>query len=254
MTTVTEIARDTYRISTYIPEVNLQFNQFLVLDDEPLLFHTGMRALFPVVLDAVASLVEPARLRWLGFSHFEADECGSLNEWYELAPQAHAVCSLTGKLVSVDDFAPSRPARGMKDGEAFSTGSHRFCFMQTPHLPHCWDAGLLFDETTGTLLCSDLFHQLGDVEALTTADVTDRFEQVLRSYQRGPLADYMPYTPRTRRILDSIAALQPTTLAAMHGSTYVGDGARAIGELARVMHEVLGSEPSQDLFRPGSSP
>jgi flavorubredoxin len=244
MNSVTEIARDTYRISTYIPEVDLQFNQFLVLDDEPLLFHTGMRALFPVVREAVAGLVDPARLRWLGFSHFEADECGSLNEWYELAPESRALCSLVGKLVSVDDFAPARPARGMKNGETFTTGSHRFCFVQTPHLPHCWDAGLLFDETTDTLFCSDLFHQLGDVEAVTTTDVIGRFEQVLRSYQKGPLADYMPYTPRTRRILDSIAALQPTTLAAMHGSTYTGDGARAIGELARVMEEVLGSQSS----------
>jgi flavorubredoxin len=240
MTQVTEIAPDIYRISTFIPEVNLQFNQFVVLDDEPLLFHTGMRSLFPLVRDAVGRLVEPSKIRWIGFSHFEADECGALNEWQALAPDATAVCSLVGKLVSVDDFAPARPAMGMTDGEVLSTGKYRFRFVQTPHVPHCWDAGLLFEETHGTLLCSDLFHQDGDVEARTCDDVVGRTEAVIRRYQEGPLANYMPYTSQTDRILQSVAALKPRTLATMHGSTFVGDGERAIGDLSRVIKDVMG--------------
>jgi flavorubredoxin len=240
MTKVTEIAPDTFRISTYIPEFDLQFNQFVILDDEPLLFHTGMRGLFPLVRDAVATVVEPSSIRWLGFSHFEADECGALNEWQALAPNSTAVCSLVGKLVSVDDFAPGRPALGMSDGEVLSTGKYRFRFVQTPHVPHCWDAGLLFEETQGTLLCSDLLHQSGDLEAQTSDDVVGRFESVLRRYQQGPLANYMPYTSQTDRILQSVAALKPRTLATMHGSTFVGDGERAIGELAGVIRDVMG--------------
>jgi len=240
MTQVTEIAPDIYRISTFVPEVNLQFNQFVVLDDEPLLFHTGMRGLFPLVRDAVGRLVEPSKIRWVGFSHFEADECGALNEWQALAPDSTAVCSLVGKLVSVDDFAPARPAMGMTDGEVLSTGKYRFRFVQTPHVPHCWDAGLLFEETHGTLLCSDLFHQDGDVEARTSDDVVGRTEAVMRRYQEGPLANYMPYTSQTDRILQSVASLKPRTLATMHGSTFVGDGERAIGDLSRVIKDVMG--------------
>jgi flavorubredoxin len=243
MTQVSEIAPDTYRISTFIPDVNLQFNQFLVLDDEPLLYHTGMRGLFPLVHEAVAGLVDPARIRWIGFSHFEADECGSLNEWYEVAPHAEAVCSLTGKLVSIDDFAPARPAKGLAGGEAFTTGRRRFRFMQTPHLPHGWDAGMLYEETTGTLFCSDLLHQNGDVEARTEGDVVGRFERVLRGYLHGPLPDYMPWTPRTQGLLESLAALKPHTLAAMHGSAFAGDGERAILEAAAMMEAALGSGP-----------
>ena len=242
MTQVTEVAPDTYRISTYISEINLQFNQFLVLDDEPLLFHTGLKKLFPLVRDAVATLIEPSRIRWIGFSHFEADECGALNEWQTLAPNSTAVCSLVGKLVSVDDCAAIRPARGMTDGEVLATGKYRFRFVQTPHVPHCWEAGLLFEETNRTLLCSDLFHQNGDVEPQTSSDVVGRFKQTLQESQNGPLANYMPYTTQTDRILQRVAALKPRTLATMHGSTFVGDGERAIGDLANVMKEVLGGE------------
>ena len=165
---VTEIAPDCYRISTYIPEIDLQFNQFVINDEEPLLFHTGMRSLFPLVHEAVASIIDPAQLRWISFSHFEADECGSLNEWLQIAPNAQPVCSMVGAMVSVNDFA-LRPAKGMLDGETFETGRHRFRFVQTPHVPHCWEAGLLFEETKGTLLCSDLFHQGGDVEPLNSS-------------------------------------------------------------------------------------
>ena len=239
MPSVTEIAPDVYRISTFFPEINLQFSQFLVKDEEPLLFHTGMRALFPMVREGVASVIDPSKLRWISFSHFEADECGALNEWLETAPNAQAVCSTVGALVSVNDFGV-RPAKGMADGEVLSTGKYRFQFVQTPHVPHCWEAGLMFEQTQGTLLCSDLFHQNGDVEPLTESDVIDRARNTLLEYQAGPFANYMPYTKHTDNILQKLAALKPRTLAPMHGSAFAGDGERAIRDLALVMREVLG--------------
>jgi flavorubredoxin len=236
---VTEIAPDFYRISTYIPEIQLQINQFLIKDEEPLLFHTGMRVLFPAVREAVATVIDPATIRWIGFSHFEADECGSLNEWLQIAPAAQAVCSMVGALVSINDFA-LRPAKGMNNGEVFNTGQRRFRFAQTPHVPHCWEAGMLFEETTGTLLCSDLFHQNGNVEPFTESDVIDRARKTLIDYQAGPFANYMPYTKHTDGILQNLAALNPRTIAPMHGSAFSGDGGRAIRDLAGVMHDVLG--------------
>ncbi len=236
---ITEIAPDVYQIVTYVPEADLQFNQFLIRDDEPLLFHTGMNVLFPAVHEAVASLIDPATLRWIGFSHFEADECGSLNQWLQLAPNAQAACSLVGAMVSVNDFA-IRPANGMTTGEVINIGKYRFRFLHTPHVPHCWEAGLMFEETNGTLLCSDLFHQGGNVEPLTTSDVIERARKTLVDYQAGPLANYMPYTKNTDGILQSLAELKPRTIAPMHGSAYVGDGERAIREFAVMMQEVLG--------------
>lgn len=239
MSSVTEIAPDVYRISTFIPEADLQFNQFLIADDEPLLFHTGMRVLFPAVRESVARVMDPSGIRWIGFSHFEADECGALNEWLQIAPNAKPVCSMVGALVSVNDFA-SRPAREMVDDEVLVTGKYRFRFLQTPHVPHCWEAGLMFEETNATLLCSDLFHQGGDVEPLTESDVIERARQTLVDYQAGPLANYMPYTKHTDNVMQRLAALQPRTIAPMHGSTYIGAGDRALRELAVVMREVLG--------------
>lgn len=236
---IKEIAPDLYRISNYIPEADLQFNQFLLMDDEPLLFHTGMRSIFPLVRDDIARVVDPSRIRWISFSHFEADECGSLNEWLQLAPDAQAACSVVGAMVSVNDFA-LRPALAMADGDVLKTGRHSFRFVQTPHVPHCWDAGLLFEETNGTLLSSDLFHQSGDVEPLTESDVIERARKTLVDYQAGPLANYMPYTKHTDGIMQKLAGLKPRTIAPMHGSAYVGDGERAVRDLAVVMREVLG--------------
>jgi flavorubredoxin len=235
---IEEIAPDLFRISTYVPEINLQFNQFLMRDDEPLLFHTGMRGMFPVVRDEVARVIEPSRIRWIGFSHFESDECGALNEWLEVAPQAEAVCSVVGALVSVNDFA-ARPAHAMADGEVLSTGKYRLRFLHTPHVPHCWEAGLMFEETNGTLLCSDLFTHQGNVEAQTTSDVVGRFRAGLINDQQGTFANAYPYTPQTGETLGQLAALNPRTLAIMHGSTYRGDGKKALEDLATAMYEVL---------------
>ena len=242
MAHITEIAPDLFRITTFVEPFNLQFSQFLVRDDEPLLFHTGPRALFPDVKAAVASLIDLQALRWIGFSHFESDECATLPEWQQLAPQSQAVCSLVGKLVSVDDCLALRPAKGMTDGEVLPTGKYRFRFLSTPHVPHCWEAGLLFEETERTLLCSDLFHQDGDVEPVTESDVIGRCRKTLVDYQQGPLANYMPYCTLTDATLQRLAALRPKRLATMHGSVYVGDGSRALQELAVIWREVLGPQ------------
>ncbi len=239
MSQITEIAPDFFKISTFIPEFNIQFNQFLVTDEEPLLYHTGMNGLFSTVKEVVAKLIDPTSIRWIGFSHFEADECGALKEWQRIAPDATAICSLVSKLVSVDDVVAERPARALDHGEVFVTGKFRFKFLQTPHVSHAWDAGHLFEEHSGILLCSDLFHQNGDVEAVTNSDVVSRFKETLIEYQTGPFANYLPYTSKTEQMLNSLAALKPRVIASMHGSTYVGDGEAALSGLAQVMKEVL---------------
>lgn len=239
MDRIAEIAPDIFKISTFIPEVNIQFSQFLVKDEEPLLYHTGMRALFPAVKEAVSKLIDPATIRWIGFSHFEADECGALREWQRLAPKATAICSVVSKMVSVDDVVAERPARALEDGEVIVAGKSRFKFLQTPQVPHAWDAGHLFEENTGTLLCSDLFHQNGDVEPVTSSDVVGRFKQMLTEYQQGPFANYLPYYSQTKLVLDRLAGLKPKTIASMHGSAYVGDGESAIRDLELAMRDVL---------------
>ena len=234
-----EIAPELFRISTYFPALDMQFHQFLARDEEPLLYHTGMRGMFPVVRDAVAKLIDPRTLRWIGFSHFEADECGSLNEWLALAPDSEALCSLVAKAVSVDDFA-SRPSRALDEGEVLSTGRFRFRQIATPHVPHAWDASLLFEETQAALLCSDLFHQLGDLEPVTTNDLVDRFHASLLAYRGTPFDHYLPYTPRTRATIERLAALKPKRLLPMHGSTFEGDGERSLLRVAAMMNETLG--------------
>jgi len=239
MAKVDEIAPDLYRISEFVPEFQLQFNHFLVKDDEPLLFHTGLKGMFPAIQEAVATVIDPAKIRHIGFSHFESDECGALNHWLEVAPEAEPVCSMLGALVSVNDFA-IRPARGLGDGETFSTGKYRFQLCRTPHLPHGWDASVLFEETSKTLLCSDLFHQVGEVEPLTRSDLIGRCEATLTEYQAGPLADYVPYTHHTRALFEKLAALKPERFAIMHGSSYEGDGVRALNDLADVFEKLLG--------------
>jgi flavorubredoxin len=241
MTAIDEIATDIFRLSVYVPEFDMQFNHFLVRDEEPLLFHTGLRAMFPMLREAVATVLDPATIKWIGWSHFESDECGALNEWLQISPQAQPVCTLVGKLVTVDDFS-QRPARGMTRDDVLSTGKHRFCFHQSPHIPHGWDAGVLFEETGRTLFCSDLFHHFGNPEPLTESDLIDRTRAGMTRLEQGPLAGYMPYTKKTAGVLRSIAKLQPTTLAVMHGSSYVGKCDQLLVDLAGVIKESFDRE------------
>lgn len=237
---IDEVAPDLYRISVYVPAFDLQFNHFLVRDEEPLLFHTGMRGMFPLVREAVTRLIDPASLRWISWSHFEVDECGALNQWLDVAPHATPVCGELGVMINVADFS-DRPPRGLKPDEILETGRHRFRFVPTPHLPHGWDAGVLFEEADRVLLCSDLMHQLGDVEPVTTDDVVGRYRRAFEAYQQSPvLMDYVPYTENTKRQLANLAALRPRVLAAMHGSTFVGDGAAALVASGEVIRQVTG--------------
>jgi flavorubredoxin len=252
MANVTEIAPDIFRISIYAQWGDLQFNHFLIRDEEPLLFHTGLRGMFPEIRDAVSKLIELPKLRHIGFSHFESDECGSLNEWLAVAPKADVVCGQVGALVCVNDFI-GREARALADGESFSTGKYRYRYCQTPHLPHGWDAGVLFEETQGTLLCSDLFHQTGDVQPLTTSDVVGRSREAMLHYQAGILADYVPYTCLTSKNLAKLAALKPRMLATMHGSSFRGDCVRALKDLDLALAEVFGRQGSSAATGTGGS-
>lgn len=237
--TVTEIAPDTFRISTFNPDFGIQFNQFVIRDDEPFLMHTGLKRMFPATLAAVRTILDPAALRWIGFSHFESDECGALNEWLAVAPRAQALCSFVGAMVTVNDFA-DRAARPLADDEVVPIGRHRLRFLATPHLPHGWDAGFFFDDAERTLFCSDLFFQPGEAEPLIEAGVVERARAAIVAGMAGPLAHDVPYTADTDRTLRRLAALEPRTLAVMHGSSFRGDGGRAIRELATVVAELLG--------------
>ncbi len=244
MASTTEIAPNVYRISVFVPEINLEFSHFLVRDDEPLLFHAGLRSMFPVLRDEISRLVDISTIRHIGFSHFESDECGALNHWLELAPAAQPVCGLVGALVSVNDFS-ARPARVLTRDDILSTGQYRFRFIPTPHVPHGWDAGVLFEESERTLFCSDLFHQWGHREPATADSIMQRCRDALLEAEAGPFANYVPYTHHTGRVLETLAEREPKTLAAMHGSTYYGDGARALRDLANVMREVLGPKAQE---------
>ena len=241
MTVTTEIAPDIYRISIFADFAHLQFNHFLVKDDEPLLFHTGLRGMHAEIREALSKLINVSDLRHISFSHFESDECGSLNEWLAAAPKADVICSQVGSLVCVNDFI-GREARGLADGQTFTTGKYRYRYCRTPHLPHGWDAGVLFEETQKTLLCSDLFHQSGNMEPLTSNDIVGRTSQAMKEYQAGILAEYVPYNALTAQNLSKLANLKPKTLAIMHGSSFTGDCARALNDLNGVYREVFGRE------------
>jgi flavorubredoxin len=241
MAKTAEIAPNIYRISICAESGNLQFNHFLVKDDEPLLSHTGLRGVHAEIREAVSKLINISDLRHITFSHFESGECGSLNEWLAAAPKADVICSQVGALAIANDFI-GREVRALGDGESFSTGKLRFRYCQTPHLPHGWDAGVLFEETQKTLLCWDLFHQTGDTEPISTADVVGRTYEAMKGYQAGVLAEYVPYTPVTAQNLKKLADLKPTTLAIMHGSSFAGDCARALVDLNAVYREVFGRE------------
>jgi len=229
-TRIDEIASGIYRISTPVPPEAIPggftFNQYLIADDEPLLHHTGLLKMFPAVRAAIASVIPVESLRYVSFSHYEADECGSLNEFLQVAPQAQPLCSRIAKMVSVDDIA-LRPARALGDGEELSLGSHVVRWIDTPHLPHGWECGHLFETTTRTLFCGDLFTQGGhEHEPLTSADILEPSEAM-----RGGL-DYFSQTRQVRELTEKLAATSPRILACMHGSAWQGDGAALLRQLA----------------------
>jgi flavorubredoxin len=227
-TALDEIADGIYRISTPIdiPGTHFSFNQYLVVDDEPLLFHTGPRRLFPLVREAVSRAITVERLRHVAFSHVEADECGSLNDWLAVAPRATPVCGRIAAMVSIDDLA-DRPARALADGEVLKLGRHELRWFDTPHMPHGWECGLMMDALTRTFFCGDLFTQGGKGQvALTEADILGPSEAF-----RAPM-DYFSHAPDTGSILERLAQRAPTTLACMHGSAWRGDGGALLRALA----------------------
>lgn len=227
-TSVHEVAEGIYRISTPVstPGGGFSFNQYLVVDDEPLLFHTGPRRMFALVHEAVGSVLPPRRLRHIAFSHVEADECGSLNEWLAAAPHAAPLCGSVAAMVSISDLA-DRPPRPLADGELLSLGKHSVRWHDTPHLPHAWECGFLMEERTRTLLCGDLFTQGGaDNPPITESDILGPSE----AFRHG--MDYFSHTRNARQMLEKLALASPTTLACMHGSAWHGDGAKLLRALA----------------------
>jgi flavorubredoxin len=226
-TKISEIADGIYRLSTYVPDMpaGFVFNQFLVLGDEPLMFHTGLRKMFALNREALSRIIPPERLRWIAYGHYESDECGAMNEWLAIAPQAQAAHGQTGCMVSLNDMADRTP-RILNDGETIDLGGKRVRFVDTPHTPHGWDAGVLYEETTRTLLCGDLFTQLGDGPALTSGDV------VGPAIAGEDLFRYSSLNPGMGATIRSLAKLNPHTLALMHGPSFAGDGAAALHALA----------------------
>jgi flavorubredoxin len=229
-TRIAEIADGIYRLSVLVPEIappaGFTFNHFLVLGDEPLLFHTGFRRMFPILREGLARIIPPETLRWIAFGHYEADECGAMNEWLAIAPHAQVAHGQTGVLVSLNDMA-DRPPRILADGEAIELGrGKRLRFFDTPHIPHGWDAGVMLEEGTGTLLCGDLFTQTGDGPALTEGDV------VGPAIAAEDLFRYSALNPGMGATIRRLAGLAPRRLALMHGPAFAGDGAAALDALA----------------------
>lgn len=227
-TVVDEIAPDTFRLSTFIPDVGptgMTFNQFLIRDEQPLLFHTGHRQLFPLVSEAVGTIVPLEQLRWITFGHIEADECGSMNQFLAAAPDAQVAHGGLGCMVSLNDMA-DRPPVPLEDGEVLDLGQHRVRHIDTPHVPHGWEARVLFDETTGTLFCGDLLTQLGDVAPMVKADV------LAAAALAEDIFGATCLTPSTGPTIRRLAGLGATTLATMHGSTFNGDAPATLLALA----------------------
>jgi flavorubredoxin len=230
-TNVHEIAEGIYRISTPLAVVpgGFSFNQYLVVDEEPLLFHTGLRRMFPLVREAIDRVIPVEGLRYVAFSHFESDECGALNAFLAAAPNAVPVCSRVAAMVSVEDFA-DRPPRALADDEVLATGRRRLRWFDAPHVPHGWETGFLHEETTATMLCGDLFTQGGTGEtALTESDILGPSEAF-----RQPM-DYFSHSRGAGAILERLAAAKPRTLAVMHGSAWSGDGGALLRQLAKTL-------------------
>lgn len=239
-TTTNEIAPDIFRISTFVSEIGptgFTFNQFLIRADEPLLFHTGPRQMFPAVHAAVAKLIPVKSLRWIAFGHVESDECGSMNQWLEAAPQAAVAHGEVGCMVSLNDLA-DRPPKALQHEEVLDLGAKRVRHLDTPHVPHCWEARVLFEETTRTLLCGDLFTQVGKGPAVTSKDIIGPAKEAEALFKASCL------TPVTGSTIRSLAALDPAVLAVMHGSSFNGDCVQALHDLAAaydVMHAEAGA-------------
>jgi len=228
-TNVNEVSDGIYRINTPVMFENgnsFSFNQYLITDDEPLLFHTGPRKMFPLVREAVASVLPVERLRYIAFSHVEADECGSLNEWLAVAPQSMPLCGTIAAMVSIEDFADRSP-RALADGELITLGKHRVRWLDAPHMPHGWDCGYLTEELTRTFLCGDLFTQGGEgLTPITESDILGPSEEFRQRM------DYFSYTKNAHELIERLASTEPTTLACMHGSAWSGDGAKLLRDLA----------------------
>ncbi|MDA1326548.1 MAG: FprA family A-type flavoprotein [Proteobacteria bacterium] len=231
-TTIDEIADGIYRISTPVPPSEdlppgFTFNQYLIVDDNPLLYHTGLRQMFPLTSQAIASVMPIDKLRYIGFSHVEADECGALNDFLKVAPQAVPLCGDIAAMVSVGDMA-DRPPRPMADGETIDLGRHKVTWIATPHLPHGWECGHLYEAETRTLFCGDLFSQPGaDHPAVTESDILEPSEEMRKAL------DYYSHTSNCAALIDRLAGLKPELLACMHGAAWRGDGAallRALGK------------------------
>ena len=230
-TRIDEVARGIYRISTPVPPnpalpLGFSFNQLLIAAEAPLLFHTGPRRLFPLVRQAVQAVLKPEKLRYIGFSHTEGDESGSLREWLELAPNAQALCSQVAAMVFARDVS-ERPVQAMTDGERLDLGGHEVTWFDAPHVPHGWDCGYLAETSTRTLLCGDLFTQVGSTNPpVTESDILGPSEGM-----RAQM-DYYAHSPHTSAVLEKLAGFEPRLLACMHGSCFSGDGRRALLALA----------------------
>lgn len=233
-THVAEIAPSVYRFSTFNPQAGITFCQFLIDAEEPLLFHTGQKWLFPLLHEALARVIDPARLKWIAFGHYEADECGAMNDWLRVAPDSTIAHGTIGVRTSVADQADRTP-RALKDGDVLDLGGKRVRYLYTPHVPHGWDAGLIYEETTQTLFCSDLFTRLGDDGALSDADVV---APALTMEDHGHAT---ALTPSTAPTLRRLAELPIDRLALMHAPTFTGDGPQALRDLADAYAERLAS-------------
>ncbi len=224
-TRVTEVAEAIYQLTTYVPEADFSFNQILVAGEEPLLFHTGPRQMFPLVSEAVTGILPAESLRWITFGHVESDECGSMNDWLRIAPNATVAQSMIGCMVSLNDLADRTP-RALGSGEVLDIGGHRMRWIDTPHVPHGWEAGVLYDETTKTLLCGDLFTRTGAFGATTTDDIVgpaSAAEDMYSSYSLSPVSG---------ATIRGLADLDVKTLALMHGPAFTGDCSVALRDLA----------------------
>src|SRR5262249_4464345 len=226
---IDEIGDRIFRLSVFVPDIappaGFTFNHFLIDGDEPLLFHCGLRKMFPPLAEAVARIMPLERLCWLSFGHFEADECGSMNEWQAAAPHAQVAHGMTGCMVSLNDMSDRAP-RVLTDGEVIDLGGKRLRYIDTPHVPHGWDAGVLFEETTGTLVCGDLFTHIGSRVALTGGDI------VAPTLAAEDMFQYTALSPLTAPAIRKLADLTPRKLAVMHGSSFAGDAASALRSLA----------------------